>query len=63
MAVMLGAAALLGSVVALVMGFVVVIMAPEGGGVDFRLLYCVVALAALVPLGVTALQAARRQDR
>ena len=59
----LGALAMLGSVVALVMCFVVVITAPEGGGVDFRLLYFLVATAALVPLGVLALQASRRQGR
>lgn len=59
----LGALAMLGSVVALVMCFVVVITAPEGGGVDFRLLYFVIAIAVLLPLGVFALQASRRQSR
>ena len=59
----MGAWATLGYVVALVMCFVVVITAPEGGGVDFRLLYFIVATAALVPLGVLALQASRCQGR
>lgn len=58
-----GALAMLGSVVALVMCFVVVITAPEGGGVDFRLLYFVIAIAVLLPLGVFALQASRREGR
>lgn len=62
MTLMMGALAMLRAAVALAMCLVMAIVAPEGGGVDFRLAYLMVSLAVLILVDVAALQAGRRQD-
>ncbi|MCJ1715217.1 hypothetical protein [Curtobacterium sp. VKM Ac-2922] len=59
----LGVAALVGGAVALAMCVFVVVTAGDGGGVDFALIYYLVAGAVLIAVGAAALTSRQPRQR